>query len=398
VAGYSVEEVAERAGVTVAYFEQLIGHGIARPSETGRFTDGDAHRAAALHALTESGVPLDRVAAAVNEGGLSLDFMDSPVYERFAAVSGETFAQVCARTGLSFELLAAVREGQGSPAPSPEDRIRENELRVVPFLSRAQGYGVTALSLERFLRVMGDSLRSVAETEADWWYREILMPRLALGMGAGDLDPEASNEMSLEIDEAVLAVYHGQQGQTWMRNFIRGMSGQLEDAGLHEQTARLPAICFLDVTGYTRLTAERGDAAAAHLAEQLARLVQRTSGQHGGRPIKWLGDGVMFYFEDPRRAVQAALEMVEGVDAAGLPPAHVGVHSGPVVFQQGDYYGQTVNICARIADFARPREVLVSHAAFEAADAAEVEFEEIGPVELKGVAAPLRLYAARRAT
>jgi class 3 adenylate cyclase len=106
----------------------------------------------------------------------------------------------------------------------------------------------------------------------------------------------------------------------------------------------------------------------------------------------------MFYFEDPRRSVLAALEMVDGVEAAGLPPAHVGVHCGPVVFQQGDYYGQTVNVCARIADFARPREVLVSHDAFESADTAGVEFDEIGPVDLKGVATPVRLYAARRAT
>jgi len=90
--------------------------------------------------------------------------------------------------------------------------------------------------------------------------------------------------------------------------------------------------------------------------------------------------------------------MVEGVSAAGLPPAHVGVAAGPVVFQEGDYYGQTVNLAARISDYARPDEVLVSSAVVETADLPDTAFAEVGPVELKGVAGPVRLFAARRST
>jgi len=153
-------------------------------------------------------------------------------------------------------------------------------------------------------------------------------------------------------------------------------------------------MCFLDITGYTRLTQERGDEAAAALATQLARLVQRTSVQHGGRPIKWLGDGVMFHFPNPGPGVLAALEMVDGVVAAGLPPAHVGLHAGPVIFQEGDYYGQTVNVASRIAEYARPGEVLVSQAVVEAAAGADVTFRAIGPVELKGVSGAMQLHAA----
>ena len=121
------------------------------------------------------------------------------------------------------------------------------------------------------------------------------------------------------------------------------------------------------MTGYTWFTAERGDKAAAELAETLRRLVQRTSVEHGGRPVKWLGDGVMFHFRDPGPAVVAALEMIDGIATAGLPPAHVGLHAGPVLFQDGDYYGQTVNVASRIADYARPGEVLVSQEVVDAA-------------------------------
>jgi adenylate cyclase len=81
----------------------------------------------------------------------------------------------------------------------------------------------------------------------------------------------------------------------------------------------------------------------------------------------------------------------------GSPIGHVGIHAGPVVFQEGDYFGRTVNLAARIAEYARPGEVLVSQEVLDAADAAPVSFVEIGPVELKGVSGPLRLHAARHA-
>ena len=48
----------------------------------------------------------------------------------------------------------------------------------------------------------------------------------------------------------------------------------------------------------------------------------------------------MFYFRDPGQGVLAALEMLDSLAAAGLPPAHVGLHAGPVLFQEGDYFGR----------------------------------------------------------
>ena len=394
---YTAEQAADRAGVRVEYFEQLVTFEIISPEPDGTFSEGAARRAASIHALTESGVPLDAFAAGYKAGGISLDFLDSPAYERFATISRETFRDVSGRTGLPFELLATIREALGSTAPTPDDRMRDQELQVVPFLELVIGEGSKQATMDRLLRVMGDSLRRVAETEADWYFHEVLQPQLAAEAAAGTpVQPDSSEDLSAVIDQAILAVYHGQQGRTWTNNFIRTIGGHLADVGLHTRTETFPAICFVDVTGYTRLTQERGDAAAADLAEQLARIVQRTSAQHGGRPIKWLGDGVMFFFDDPASSVVAALDMVDAVTTSGLPPAHVGIHSGPVRFQQGDYFGQTVNVCSRIADFARPGEVLVSHEVVVASAGSPVDFSEIGPVELKGVSGAVRLYSARR--
>ncbi|MGH8914526.1 MAG: adenylate/guanylate cyclase domain-containing protein [Acidimicrobiia bacterium] len=142
-------------------------------------------------------------------------------------------------------------------------------------------------------------------------------------------------------------------------------------------------MCFLDLTGYTRLTEERGDAAAADLARSLSTMVQQHSVRYGGTAVKWLGDGVMFHFPEPGNGVLAALDMVDAAPDLGLPSAHVGLHAGAVLFEEGDYFGRTVDIAARIADYARPGEVVVSQEVVDASDAEAIHFREIGAVELK---------------
>jgi len=127
----------------------------------------------------------------------------------------------------------------------------------------------------------------------------------------------------------------------------------------------------------------------------VARLVQRCAVQRGGKTIKWLGDGVMFYFDDPSSGVRAALEMVDALSEARLPPAHVGLHVGPVLFQEGDYFGQTVNLSSRIADVAEAGEVLVSQVAADASRGDGLVFGDVGPAELKGVSGEVHLFRAR---
>jgi adenylate cyclase len=243
-------------------------------------------------------------------------------------------------------------------------------------------------------------MRRVAETESDAWRSDLTEPMLAKDAASTEVWTGSTSDDTLRhdraMDEAVLAIWHAQSARSWTANLIASFETTLTDAGLLTVPARPPAICFLDITGYTRLTYERGDEAAADLAAGLGRLVNRTVLERGGRPVKWLGDGVMVYFRDPGPAVVAALDMVDGVAAAGLPPAHVGLHAGPVLFQEGDYFGQTVNLAARIAEYARPGEVLVTQEIVDASADTGAMFTEIGPVDLKGISAVVRLHAAHR--
>jgi adenylate cyclase len=293
-----------------------------------------------------------------------------------------------------------IREAIGGAVPEADDLVREDELRIVPMLQCMAAEGFSAAGGERLLRVMGDCMRRVAEAQASWWQSEVPARLAAGGESLGNMG-EATLDLGARLNEsfwsALTAITRAHEQRTWTANILETTEAALTEAGLYSRIERPPAMCFLDITGYTRLTSERGDAAAAELASTLSRLVQRTSQQYAGRAVKWLGDGVMFHFADAGPGILAALSMVEGVADAGLPPAHVGLHAGPVLFQEGDYYGSTVNIASRIADYARPGEVLVSQAAVDAAGDVAAAFTEIGPVELKGVAEAVRLHVARRA-
>ena len=94
MSGYSVNEAAHRAGVTQEYIENLIELGLLKPDPSGLLSVGDTRRAACIQAMNRAGVPLDALAAGVSSGSVVLDFLDDPVYERFAATSDETFAEL----------------------------------------------------------------------------------------------------------------------------------------------------------------------------------------------------------------------------------------------------------------------------------------------------------------
>jgi class 3 adenylate cyclase len=399
VSGYTRQEVAQQAGVDPGYLDRLVELGILTPAAGGAFSPGDVRRARWVQSLERAGLPLEGLAAAVGDGALSLSFMDVPAFDRFAGLSGTTFQQLSAQTGIPLELLMVVREAVGFAEPRPQDPVHQNELKVVPAIQLELAKGFRPVGIERWLRVCGDSLRRIAATETAGWRSEVVTALLASGMTEGEMlqaEADLGSRLAPLREQALLAVYHGQQEHAWSQGFVEHVEGVLERAGLHRRLERPPAVCFLDITGYTRLTQERGDEAAADLAARLARLVRRSAQEHDGTPVKWLGDGVMFYFREPAGAVLATVEMVEAVGSQGLPPAHVGIHAGPVVFQEGDYFGRTVNLAARIAEYARPGEVLVSQEVVDAADGGPVTFTEIGPVELKGVSGPLRLHSARR--
>ena len=127
----------------------------------------------------------------------------------------------------------------------------------------------------------------------------------------------------------------------------------LEDAGFVASRQELqPAVAFIDLTGFTRMTEEGGDEVAAATAMRLGELTTDVTRPHRGRIVKLLGDGVLVRFDDPTAAAAGTLDLLAALPLAGLPSAHAGLASGPLIVRDGDVFGRTVNLAARIADAA----------------------------------------------
>ena len=396
-------DLAERAGVTPAFVRRLADLGIIVSAEDGQgFPPSDARRVRVAQACDRGGLPLDGIGKAIAEGRLSLAFLDAAQYE-WAGYSGKTYRQACDEFGLSMDLVRGVHQALGQAPPDEGDIVREDDLEFMPVLATSVAAGIGEDAIIRTTRVYGEALRRIAQAESQVFRSAIEEPLLRSDLDRPQMMEIASAfgaQFMATMDGAFLRMYHRQQEHAWIDQMIGQFEDTLEDMGLHERLAHPPAMCFLDLSGYTRLTEERGDEAAADLAASLAKLVQRVSQHHGGLPVKYLGDGVMFFFKEPGEAVVSALEMVEEAPAAALPPAHVGLDAGPVVQQDGDYYGRTVNVAARIAGRAGPNEVLVSEEVAQisgASDASDgLRFDDLGPVELKNVSRRVRLYRASR--
>jgi adenylate cyclase len=402
VDGFTREAVAERAGVPVGYVDRLIDLGILPNGDSGSlFSAGDLRRVRLVRGLEEGGLPLEGMGTAVRNGDLSFGFLDLPSWDWYGGFLGKSYRDFSAETGLGLELLQAIRESMGFARPEPEDPVHEEELDLVPVVRVAVEGGADPVSVEGLVRVWGESMRRITEAAAAFYHTQFEVPLLRSGMSEAHVLQVANEAVSAGIpfvDRAIVSMYHAHSEHTWLANVVEAVEATLEKAGLHHAAAEPPAMCFLDLSGYTRLTEERGDEAAAEMAATLGRLVQRSAYDRGGRPVKWLGDGVMLYFTEPDRAVVSALELADSVPAASLPPPHTGIDAGPVIFQDGDYFGRTVNTAARIASHAGPGQILVSDSVVRSSQDPAIRFVDVGPVELKGLPHPIRLHRASRDT
>ena len=153
---------------------------------------------------------------------------------------------------------------------------------------------------------------------------------------------------------------------------------------------------FADIAGYTALTEAHGDADAAELAASFCREMAQVALARGGDVIKTIGDAVMVRHRDPSDAVALGLAAAHDVLAGhGFPAVRVGMHHGPAIEREGDWFGATVNLAARVASVAAGGEVLVTDPVREGAAMLEgVEFEARGEHKMRNVSAPVPLFAA----
>jgi adenylate cyclase len=393
----SAQELAELVQCPLEEVQRLRDLGLITPyEEDGLFPTSDVHVVRLMSAFEEAGISLDDVARAVESGDLSFPlglFLPEP--DRLS----ETYEELSARLGRSPDLVRRLSRELGLP-PSGSDRVRAEDAELLSLLLTKLDLASDD-ELSRFARLYGGSIQRLVGSGLQFFDRAVRQRVEAFEELSNEEKDRLVYEKAGGFTELVASFVPWLQRRHREHNVLEYLvtvtEGYLEERGITPpQPKQPPAIAFLDLTGYTTLAEERGDEAAAELAAGLASAVQDAARMHGGRPVKWLGDGVMFHFTDPGGAIVSGLELVEQTERAISVPARIGINAGAVVAQEGDYFGRTVNIAARIADYARPHEVLVSEEAMRSAGEAGVEFELVGDVPLKGVSQPIRLHRATR--
>jgi adenylate cyclase len=386
----SVEEIARRLGVRADVVDRLVEAGILQADADGRLDPGDIHRVRLLSGFEAAGVPLDALIAADRAGRISLRYYDQ-LHPPPAPLSGRSYGEFAASVGPQAVHLPGLFAALGLAEPAADTSLdTPTEALVAEMLEIIEAIGHDDLAL-RAIRLYGDGARRSAEG--------------ALAVYADAVARSTQDVAGLPIDavfESVLwpwARFAQQSARlaTWLasRHLTQAIDEYsvsqteriLEDDGfVAPRPSRPPAIAFVDLTGFTRLTQERGDESAAAVALRLGEVAGDATRDHGGRLVKLLGDGVLLRFDDLAGAVAGSLGLLEALPAADLPTGHAGVAAGYVIERDNDVFGRTVNLAARIADAAPDGRLYVPRSDAEALDGpAAYATQPVGSVSLHGI-------------
>ena len=392
------EELAGRSGVSRERLRRLIDLGIVQPVN-GVFERRDVMHVRVVDQLESIGIEADALAIAIRSGHLKLGYLESA--GRRHPRSDLTFAYVADEMDVPFSTLESVFMAFGLSRPQADEAVRDEDLEAMKVVGILFAAGLDERDVVRMARVWGDSTRRVAQYLPHHFHNTVEERFRRRGLGDNEAYEAALLEVGLRVGrsgENLLGWLFRRHSEVFTTEHqFEHVEAALELAGVRRRSPRqVETAVFADLTGYTQLTEESGDDVAAEVAVTFAQLASEMAAQYRGNVVKLLGDGVFLQFRDPDDAVMASLEMVESANPRGLPAAHIGVNAGPMLYDEGDYFGRTVNIAARIASQAGSGQVYVGEPVVNIVSGNGFRLDEIGEFELKGIADPVRIFRAAR--
>ncbi len=385
----SAEDLALRLGVEPHRVEELADAGALERNPGGGFDPGDVHRVRLLLAFEHAGVPLEALLAASRAGAISLHYYDQ-LHPAPGPLSDRSYLAFKASLGHGAAHVTRLFAAFGLAEPEADSRLTiQDEQLVADMMATVVETGQPDLAL-RAIRLFGESARRAADgalevygeaaeragadvqgLPVDEIFEKLLQPWARFARRSAALaEWLGGHHLSRAIDEySVTATEH-----------------ILEEAGF--VAARLevpPAVAFIDLTGFTRLTEERGDEAAAATAMLLGEVTTDAVKPHGGRIVKLLGDGVLVRFDDASAAADGTLDVLGALPSAGLPSGHAGIASGPLIVRDGDVFGRTVNLAARIADVAPNGRVYLPLSVASTLPVERFAHQAAGDIALQGI-------------
>lgn len=167
------------------------------------------------------------------------------------------------------------------------------------------------------------------------------------------------------------------------------------DRGVSELQRAPATVMFTDMVGYSELT-QRDENVALQLLNEHRAIVRPLLRQYGGREVKTIGDAFMVEFTDPLPAVQCALAIQRKQAERNRDPSvpqvmiRIGLHHGEVIHQEGDLFGDTVNVASRIEPLAPPGGICLSAPVYQGAqEGLDVVAVPVGPATLKNIQLPV---------
>jgi adenylate cyclase len=304
--------------------------------------------------------------------------------------------EISERSGVDLELLGRMQRAVGLP------RVDDIDARVfmradgdpAEHVGRFLALGIDPEQMLAAVRVLADGLSHAAQVMRSAATAAVVRP------GATELDLAKGSQAVVSAAAPLLGPMIHDMLSLQLRHALEteAVNASERAAGVPLPGARMVAVAFADLVGFTKLGEAVPPEDLEYLAHKLGDLA-RDAAVHPVRFIKTIGDAVMFVSTDVAAMLDAVLTLVDSVGVDNeIPPVRVGVAYGPAVSRAGDWFGGTVNLASRVTSVARPGSVLVSEAVRqEIGDTDRFNWSTAGARRLKGIKSEVKLNRVRRA-
>ena len=342
--------------------------------------------------LRALGVPEEGIARARRHGDpLGAFFESMPL--RAAADRTVSPAQLEAEGGMPAEQSRELMRAFGLAAPEvDEPAFTPDEGQAFNELWRQQDIWPFELGIQ-IARLYGRLLARIAQASVQQWLA-VAEPRLraaAPDVRERTLAAADSFDRLLPVADALLAGVH----RRWVERETAQLAVRAAESGpgaaLLSQVAEV-SILFCDLKDFTAFADRRGDGAAVGIIDRFASTVFAERGDDAGL-TKLLGDGFMLVYPEPGPAVAAGRRIIQAMRAPDQPGIHASVHHGPALPREGDYFGNAVNLAARILALAERDELLVSSPVAERCP--EFEWVHCGSERFRGFSDEVQVFRLR---
>jgi adenylate cyclase len=383
------DEFAERVGFPPDEVERYRSLGLLDPENDGLLDDLDLVRMEFVrYRLAQDAYTLEGLASAVREGRVE------SMYGRrlFEAGPPITLEEAATRTGLDPDQLRELMSTLGFSRG-----LRGSDIELLEVLRVARASGLPWEAILGATRVLGDSLRRIADAEIRIVHVYVHERLTAAGASRAEVDRligGIEENLAPLIDPMLRWLHQEYLLEAMMEDaFFHLADGEARarDLGSVEVT-----IAFVDVAAFTALAEASGDDAAMLVLDRIDTIVRPLLVEHDGKLVKQVGDGFMLAFREPAAAVHFAVAtQAELARYPDLPAIRVGVNTGPALYRTGDYLGGAVNVASRVAASAMAGQILLTEPVATAASKGGIEVEDIGVRVMRGVDDPLPLYRVR---